>query len=817
MGGVIIRTRDRIARAFEPRGILTMLALAGVYWVVGIAGTFFGIGQPCISPVWPASGVALVALLRLGVSRWPGIFLGALLVSISTNTPLVASLGCAAGSTLEPLLGALLLRRWGFSTRLERVQDVVALCVGAALGCSLVGAGAGTTSLALWGGLPWGAEFVKTMGVWWAGDATGIIAVAPALLLFRHPRLLEWRWEALALGGCTLLVGLVFAKAGLGGELAWHIATFLFFPLAVWAALRFSPRGVAFVILLFTLFSVWSAEMGLELSSGSAAAATARVQTLLLLQLIIAVNATTGLLLAAVSAGRRDATRRVDLLATAVRGLSEGVVISEVTPSGPRVVFANEAFQTMVDLGLVELLGRSPLENAGEMDPETRQRLEAALREAAPFRGKVLLKHRDGTCVHSEVQLSPVRDASGEVTHLVSIHRDVSATQEMHARLMAAERVAAVGTLAAGVGHEIQNPLAYLELSLSGAMRSLGKGAARGAEALVHLRDAQEGAERIRRIVEDLRTFSREGSEDRERVDLREVAAPALRLVRHVLRDRARLVEDYGPIPPVLGSEARLGQVLLNLLVNAVQAIPPGQAERHSVRIRTGTAPDGRALVEVSDTGRGIAPEVLPHIFEPFFTTKSQEEGTGLGLPICQQIVRAHAGEIHVHSESGQGAVFTILLPAAPKALPRAAESVQGQEEPSSPASHTARRGRILIVDDEPRLAQSMRLLLEPNHDVVATTRGSEALELMSSGQRFDLVVCDLQMPGTTGMDIYARLRELAPELARRLVFMSGGAFTPAASAFIRSVPNPVLEKPVRPEVLLATVDAALAPALTGT
>lgn len=136
--------------------------------------------------------------------------------------------------------------------------------------------------------------------------------------------------------------------------------------------------------------------------------------------------------------------------------------------------------------------------------------------------------------------------------------------------------------------------------------------------------------------------------------------------------------------------------------------------------------------------------------------------------------------------------------------------TIQKRDPIAVPASHKARRGRILIVDDEPRLAHSMRLLLSPNHDVVATTRGSEALELVSSGQPFDLVVCDLQMPGTTGMDIYAQLREQAPELARRLVFMSGGAFTPAASAFIRSVPNQVLEKPVRPDVLLATIDAAL-------
>jgi signal transduction histidine kinase/CheY-like chemotaxis protein len=510
-------------------------------------------------------------------------------------------------------------------------------------------------------------------------------------------------------------------------------------------------------------------------------------------------------------AKRREATQRLELLATAVRGLSEGVVISELTPTGPRVVFANEAFCAMVRKGQAELLGCSPLDLAGAVEPETCERLDAALREAGPFRGHVLLNHRDGTRVQSEMQLSPVRDPEGVVTHLVCSYRDVTATQELRSRMVAAARVASMGMLAAGVGHEIQNPLAYLELSLDAAERGLSRGEARVEKALKHLHDAREGAERIRLIVQDLWTFSRQGGEERKPLDLRDVAVPALRMVRHVLRNRARLVEDLGSLPRVRGCEARLGQVLLNLLVNAAQAIPEGAPERHVVRIRTCTAPDGRALVEVSDTGQGIPAEVLPHIFEPFFTTKALEEGTGLGLPICQQIIHTHGGEILVRSEPGQGAVFTVLLPAALEEAPRAEPSLQ-KARPVAAHCHSARRGRILIVDDEPKLAQSLRMLLEPVHDVVATTGGSEALELVSSGQPFDLVVCDLQMPGTSGMDVYARLREQAPELARRLVFMSGGACTPAASAFIRSVPNQVLEKPVRPEVFLATVDAALAP-----
>lgn len=791
-----------------------MLALAALYLATAKAGLAFSLLYKSVSPVWPASGVALAGLLLFGVSRWPGIFLGAFLTTLFWQAPLLASLGTSVGCTLEAVLGALLLRRLGFSTALERVQDVVMFIVGAAMGCTLVSALMGSTTLALGGFLPW-YGWVETVWIWWGGDAMGIVVVAPVLLLF-------WRWrpsgvslEAVALAGCTFLVCLGLFKAAGGGSSSWFVGTFFFFPLAVWAALRFGPRGVALVTLFLTLFSLCGALEGQGNSrSGSQPQDTAG--SLVLWQLFIGVDATTCLLLAAASIGRQSATKQLELLATAVRGVSEGVIISALTPSGPTVVFANEAFRTLVGLGAVEVVGRSPKEFAGEINPETRQRLDTAIREMIPFCGQVLLKHRDGSQVHSEMQMSPMRGADGTVTHLVSIHRDVTTTQELRARLVAAERVAAAGTLAAGVGHEIQNPLAYLELNLAGAVRHLSQGRSGAVEALSQLREAQEGAERIRHIVQDLRMFSREDGEERKPVDLRKVTTPAIRMVRHLLQNRAQLVEDSEPVPHVLASESRLGQVLLNLLINAAQAIPEGEPDRHVVRIHTCTAPDGRAQVEVSDTGQGIPPEVLPHIFEPFFTTKSPEEGTGLGLSICQQIVRAHGGELLVRSEPGKGAVFTVLLPAAPEPLPLVLPEAR-QQTRSSPRQGVNQRGRILIVDDEPRLAQSMRLLLEPAHEVVTTTGGKEALALVSSGQRFDVVVCDLQMPGMTGMDIYAWLREQVPELAERLVFMSGGAYTAAASHFLCTVRNQVLHKPVRPELLLATIDAALAPVLTRT
>jgi PAS domain S-box-containing protein len=805
VGGFIILMRERIVRAYGVRGILEMLALAGVYLLAGWGGLQFSRAHDVVSPVWPAAGVALVGLLSLGVSRWPGLFLGSCLVSLLAQVPPVAALGVATGNSLEAVLGVLLLRRLGFSTKLERLQDVVALTVGVALGATLISALLGTTSLALAGRVPWNA-LAKAAWVWWGADVLGIIVVVPALVMLQQLQLLERRVEAVALAAATLLVCMEVFLEGWVGPGAAYAETLFFFPLAVWAALRFGTHGTAFTSLLIAVLSIWGTVRGLGPFGREQSE-----RALLLVQLVIAINVITGLLLAAVIAERRNAVKRLELFAAAVQGVDEGVVISEVTPQGPRVTFANEAFRTLVGLPPEELVGRSPRELLGEMDPETRQRLEATLSQSAPFRGQVLLKRQDGARVRSELQRSPMRDAQGQVTHLVSIHRDVTATEELRARMVAAERVATVGLLAAGVGHELNNPLSYLELSLAGVARGLGRGGAGMAEALTCLRGAQEGAERIRVIAQDLRMFIRDGGEDRKPVNLTTVVAPALRMTRHLLLNRARWVEQCAPVPAVLGSEARLVQVLVNLLVNAAQAIPEGAPERHEVRVRIDTAPDGRARLEVADTGGGIAPDVLPHLFEPFFTTKAQQEGTGLGLSICQQIVQAHRGEIHVQSAPDSGSIFTVLLPAASEdeaPLVSKGRSVQ----PSAALSVAARRGRILIVDDEPRLVQSMRLLLESSHDVVTTTRGSEALAMVSAGQRFDVVVCDLQMPETTGIDVYKRLREQVPELAQRLVFISGGAYTQAARDFIRSVSNRVLEKPVRPEVLLATIDAAMPP-----
>src|SRR6266511_2476645 len=380
---------------------------------------------------------------------------------------------------------------------------------------------------------------------------------------------------------------------------------------------------------------------------------------------------------------------------------------------------------------------------------------------------------------------------------------------------MLADRMASVGTLAAGVAHEINNPLAFILANLEFALTEL-RVAAADPEVLRALGEARDRGLRVREIVRDLKAFSRADAEAHETLDLRRVLQSALGLAQNEIRHRARLEVDVGEIPPVVGSEHRLGQVFLNLLINAAQAIPEGRAAENVVRAVTATARDGRALVEISDSGSGIPAEVLPRIFDPFFTTKPVGVGTGLGLSICHGIVSGLGGEILVESAPGKGSTFRVFLPAAP-AVERRAEEAVG---PPAADAATAVRGRILIVDDEALVGRAVSRILSPQHDVVTRTSARAALDdVAGGGGGFDLVLCDLMMPDMNGMELHSRLREIAPALADRTVFLTGGAFTASAREFLARLPNARIEKPFEPDALralAADLDATLAAVLSG-
>ncbi len=380
----------------------------------------------------------------------------------------------------------------------------------------------------------------------------------------------------------------------------------------------------------------------------------------------------------------------------------------------------------------------------------------------------------------------------------------VEATHEkLQRQLVFADRMASVGTLAAGVAHEINNPLAYVMANLNVLIEGLQSfraepSAAQIEEAREMAVEALAGAERIRKIVRGLKTFSRAEEERRTVIDVHPLLELSINMTFNEIRHRARLVKDYGKLPLVEADDARLGQVFINLLINAAQAIAEGDIAANEIRIVTSTDAAGRAVIEVRDTGKGIPASLLGRVFDPFFTTKPVGIGTGLGLSISHNIVTGLGGELTVTSELGRGTTFRVVLP--PAAAPEAAALAPGQ-----PQRRATVRASVLVVDDEPSIGTVLRRMLH-DHDVTAVTSARQALELIGAGKAFDVIISDLMMPEMSGMDFYDELVRHAPALTSRVVFATGGAFTPIANAFLDRVTNECIEKPFDLEGVRALV-----------
>jgi signal transduction histidine kinase len=263
-----------------------------------------------------------------------------------------------------------------------------------------------------------------------------------------------------------------------------------------------------------------------------------------------------------------------------------------------------------------------------------------------------------------------VRERTAELEAAnAKLSRSLEQLRATQAQLLFADRLIALGRIAAGVGHEINNPLAFILSNLEYIHQELQQKAQLSEqerqEVLEALAETRDGAERIRLIVRDLQTLSRAEDVGTGPSDLAAVLRTASKMAMHELRHRARLVMECEGVPPVQGNGARLGQVFLNLLLNAAQAITPGRVEQNEVRVVARASLPGPIVVEVRDTGCGISPEHRERIFDPFFTTKPLGVGTGLGLAVCHGIVTSLGGTLTVDSEPGQGSTFRVTLPVA--------------------------------------------------------------------------------------------------------------------------------------------------------
>ncbi len=383
--------------------------------------------------------------------------------------------------------------------------------------------------------------------------------------------------------------------------------------------------------------------------------------------------------------------------------------------------------------------------------------------------------------------------------------RDVTEERDKELRRLQAEKLASIGMMAAGVAHEINNPASFVLANIEallGLLRLLDDKLKHDPvvarklglkemlfEAMSIVQESKEGMARIYRIVRDLHSFSRVDDDATAVTDVNAALESSLTMLRSELRYRAAVERDLKATRPVRASAARLGQVFLNLVINAAHAMPEGNLKRNRLRIRSFDDPDtDTVVIEVEDNGPGIPPEVMPRIFESFFTTKPPGLGTGLGLPISRDILRSVGGELTADSEVGRGALFRVRLPAIEGAVgdrPRSYSSLPG-----------LRRRRILAVDDEALLLKAYRRMLIEHHDVEIALGAKEALRLLEEERTFDVVLCDLQMPDITGGEFHHMVKTRWPALAERFIFITGGAFSTEARRFLDESDLPRIHKP---------------------
>jgi two-component system, cell cycle sensor histidine kinase and response regulator CckA len=491
------------------------------------------------------------------------------------------------------------------------------------------------------------------------------------------------------------------------------------------------------------------------------------------------------------------------------RALIEGSPDGIIVHREGRVVYVNPSLYVKLGYDADALVSREMLGllHVSDVEP-ARERLTLVEVSGKPsFAQELRLMCRDGsTAIFEAISIPLVFEGKLSIASLL---RDLTERKRMEQRLMLADRMASMGTLAAGIAHEINNPLAYVLANLGFIQEEVAElrsaipdSRLRGLTELIS--QAEDGAERVRLIISDLKSFSRADTSDHGPVNLERVLDSAISMTWNEIRHRAQLHKSYAGLPAVRGNEARLGQVFLNLLVNAAQAISVGHAAENRITVH-GVGHQGRVVVEISDSGVGIPSEILPRIFDPFFTTKPVGVGTGLGLSICHNIVASCGGELTVESRMGEGSTFRVSLPAA-------ALIVEPRPAPALSMRAPGRRMRILIVDDEPSVVRALQRALR-EHDLVTAFSGADAVDVFESGQRFDIVFCDLMMAQLSGMEVFEIVKRRFPELKERFVFMTGGAFTQSAKDFLSEIVNPVMEKPFDIRALRLLVSRSVAAA----
>jgi PAS domain S-box-containing protein len=733
--------------------------------------------QQRVTMLWPPAGIALAAVLLAGDWIWPAIALGSLLVSLSTGTPLGVAVVIAAGNTLSALIGGWLLRRMGFHNGLERMRDVLGLVGFGAVISPLISTLVGVAALHLAWGVP-AERVVRSALSWWLGDAMGVLLVAPVLLTccalpfrpLRRERLLE----AAALGLCLLVVGALTLSSWSANPTVHPPLAFTLLPFLVWGALRFGPRGAAASTFLAVGIAFWATAQGL-----SPFALGTVEERLMYLYSYTAVAVLTSMLLAAVFAERKqaeeEARRSEERLRLALEAGRCGVWDWDL--AGQRLTWSEEIFA---------IHGVSPESFGGRMEdftavihPEDAARVGEAIQKALESREDYRMEFRivrpDREVRWIQTNGRAVYDAAGAPVRMLGATIDVTErheAEEEHARLLARESEARAEAEAASqakdrflatLSHELRTPLTPVlaivsrlaadELIPSGPRRQIDV-IRRNVELEARLIDDLLDLTRITRGKLDLRL---------EVTDLRKVVEHTIEISceREMAAGRLRVVTELAPEDHRLWADpSRLTQVLWNLLSNAVKLTPAGG----TITVRSRCEPD-RLELQVSDTGVGIEPEVMPFIFDAFEQGRPRGPrrtgGLGLGLAISRAIAGMHGGTLTAASDGhGLGATFTLSLPRGHD-LPAILETPATPVEIEHPKAEIQNL-RILLVEDHADTAEAMAELLRLlGHEVTVAGDVATALaagEAAASGGGLDLLISDLGLPDGSGLDVMRAL-----------------------------------------------------------
>jgi len=645
-------------RPLDPKTLLPRLAVVAVVYYAAVRLSVESIAS---THLWPASGIALAAILRWGPAMLLAIVPAHLLAHLGAGLLPSFAVAAAVVAGVQSTAAAWLLGRVGFDRSLASPRDLIAFVLvgvlaGPALGAALGSAGLGATGQISWSELP------GMLRLWWIGNGVGVLVVAPLLLLAdRLRRAVEAKSSAvevpLIAGALVLVCYAVFGPwPGLGA--ANHPISFAVLPVVVWAVYRFGPAGAAVANLLVAVFAVWG-----TLGGTGPFVHEPRQEGILFTWAFLSVTSVASLWFGALIAARERTERE---LRTAYEALQ---AVETATRAGSWLwrpdlrLHIGSARQRELH-GVDEYTNPVPEEALLErIHPEDRRRVIREFASAWESRGRIETEYRvvlsdggvhwlavSGACV----PVDPKRPTGP--LQMVGVHADVSARKQMQASVRRGERLASLGTFAAGVAHELNNPLGSILLAVDAARASSTDGDAVARA----LDDIADDAQRAARIVRSVLRFAREEPTERSLLDLRGCIERAVDLARPYCRERGVALElrsATGALE-VLANATEIGQLVQNLVRNAAEACEPGG----HVRVATELAEE-EVLVIVTDAGRGMMPAEIERAFDPFYTTRSREGGSGLGLSICHGIVEAHDGRVEIESEPGCGTRVRVRLP----------------------------------------------------------------------------------------------------------------------------------------------------------